>query len=221
LAHRDADGVPALRRIVQSAWAGGAMPIVVVSHPGPAAEALRELLAGLPASLLLPDDVPAGSAWFGLGLDAAVAEVRETAAALLWPCVYAWVDPETVTSLIEAFGAAPSAIGQASFHGRAGLPFVVPVAHMERFKAEPTLHAQELVEILGREGNAKGAVELGDPGIIYDITVPLAEMPHYQGPPQPASGPPPEWNEDLGRHAESAPDTAAEPAREPQVRPEP
>lgn len=212
IAQADAEGLPGLRRIVQAAWAGGAMPVVVVARPGPAAEPLRSLLDGLPASLILPEGVPQGSGLFGAGFAAALSQVRETAAALLWPCPYAWVDPETVTSLIEAHGATPDMIVQASFHGRMGVPILVPAAHVARFQGEPRMHAFDLVDLLVFEGSPLRSIELGDPGIVNDVTVPRSKLPPYQGPPEPASGMPPEWNEELARHAEPAP--APEPAPE-------
>jgi hypothetical protein len=45
-------------------------------------------------------------------------------------------------------------------------------------------------------------VELGDPGITHDLATPRADLPGYQGPPEPAAGPPPEWNADLASQAE-------------------
>jgi CTP:molybdopterin cytidylyltransferase MocA len=198
----DADGLPAIRRVVQSAWAGGALPIVVVSHPGPAASAVGEALEGLPATFVQPEDIPPGARWFAQGMTTALTQVRETTAAMLWPCRYAWIDPETVTSLIEAHGPSSGSIVRASFHGQAGFPILVPVELTGRFDAEAALHAFELVEALAAEGAENRLVELGDPGIVTDVGTPRAQLAPYQGPPEPSSGPPPEWNAELANQSE-------------------
>jgi CTP:molybdopterin cytidylyltransferase MocA len=198
----DADGLPAIRRVVQSAWAGGAMPIVVVSNPGPVDAAVGEALEGLPATFVQPEDIPPGARWFGRGMAAARTQVRETTAAMLWPCRYAWIDPETVTSLIEAHGPNGGSIVRASFHGQAGFPILVPLELAGRFDAEATLHAFELVNALAVEGAESRLVELGDPGIVTDMGTPRSQLAPYQGPPEPSSGPPPEWNSELAKQSE-------------------
>jgi CTP:molybdopterin cytidylyltransferase MocA len=111
------------------------------------------------------------------------------------------VDPETVTSLIEAHGASPEAIVRPAFGGRPGFPILVPARHRERFDAETELHGYQLVEDLLAGGTPGRILELGDPGIVIDIATPRAEMPAYQGPPEPAGGPPPDWNEALASQA--------------------
>ena len=198
----DADGVSAIRRVVQAAWAGGALPIVTVSRPGDEAGRVRDEIAGLPASLLQPADLPPGARWFGHGLSEASTRVTETTAALLWPCRYAWVDPETVTSLIEAHGASPDAIVRPAFSGEPGFPMLVPIGLRGRFDAETALHAYELVAALLEEGLPGRILELGDPGITHDMATPRAGLPGYQGPPEPASGSPAEWNADLAAQVE-------------------
>lgn len=45
-------------------------------------------------------------------------------------------------------------------------------------------------------------LELGDPGITRDVSTARASLPDYQGPSDPAAGPPPEWNADLAARAE-------------------
>jgi CTP:molybdopterin cytidylyltransferase MocA len=182
----DADGEPALRRIVQSAWAGGALPIVAVGHglanpAGPVAAAL----AGLPATIADPEATPGpGMPWFLCGLTAATASVNETAAALLWPIRYTWVDPETVTSLIEAHGAAEEAIIQPASSGQAGFPILFPVSLRDRLAATSALHAPEAVAELSALGVKVVTIQLGDPGIVTDVGTPRAHLPNYQGPPE-------------------------------------
>ena len=197
----DADGVPAIRRLCHSAWAGGALPIVVVVPPesGP----LAPVITDLPVVVVnAPAGGTPGVAWFALGLRAAVTAVTETSAGFMWPFRHAWVDPETVTSLIEAHGVAPDQILRPAFGDRPGFPILVPALLEARLAAMLGLHAEEALAALVAEGVPFRVVELGDPGISHDIATPRAGLPGYQGPPEPAAGPPPEWNADLAAQAE-------------------
>ena len=42
-------------------------------------------------------------------------------------------------------------------------------------------------------------VDMGDPGVHYDADTPLADLPAYEGPPEPPAGHTHEWGEDVGR----------------------
>ena len=197
----DADGEPVIRRLVHAAWAGGALPIVAVCVE-PSAE-LRGALTDLPAVVAHPaDGQTPGSAWFVVGVRAAIAAVSETTAALLWPFRYTWVDPETVTSLVEASGVTPGSIVRPAFLGQPGFPILVPASLTARLAEKMGLHGWEAVEELVAEGVPLRIVEMGDPGIIHDIGTPQAELPGYQGPTGPAGGPPPEWNAALAAQIE-------------------
>ncbi|MGA3029856.1 MAG: NTP transferase domain-containing protein [Candidatus Limnocylindrales bacterium] len=197
----DADGVPAIRRVAHAAWAGGALPIVVVAASpfGPLAEAV----ADSPVTLARPPaEEPPGIAWFVSGQKASLSAVTETTAGLLWPFRYAWVDPETVTSLVEAHGMAPEAIVRPAFAGQPGFPILVPISLLSRLEKRTGLHGDEAVASLIAEGVPVRVLELGDPGIVYDLATPRSSLPGYQGPPQPAAGPPPEWNAELAPQAQ-------------------
>jgi CTP:molybdopterin cytidylyltransferase MocA len=196
IALADADGEPAIRRVAHAAWSGGAIPIVIVTAENDAR--LDEAVAGLPATISHPGpDEPQGVAWFVHGQRAAARLVTESAAALMWPVRCAWVDPETVTSLVEAHGAAPDQIVRPAWSGREGFPILVPVSFDDRLLARIDRHGYEAVEALVAEGVPYRALELGDPGIVHDISTPRAELPGYQGPPEPAGVPQPQ-----GRHYE-------------------
>jgi CTP:molybdopterin cytidylyltransferase MocA len=196
----DADGEPALRRIARSAWSGGALPVVVVvpaASPGLAAS-----LANLPVTTAVaPAGMSPGAGWLVLGLRTAAAAVTETTAGLLWPFRHAWVDPETVTSLVEAHGAEPVSICRPAFDGRPGFPILVPIALEPRLAAMTGLHGAEAIARLLAEGVSQRVLELGDPGIVHDLGTPRSGLPPYQGPSGPAGGPPPEWNAELSAHA--------------------
>jgi CTP:molybdopterin cytidylyltransferase MocA len=181
----DADGEPAIRRVAHAAWSGGAMPVVIVSDDtGPD---LAAALEGLPVTISRPGaDEPRGVAWFLNGLRAAGAAVTEATAGLLWPVRCAWVDPETVTSLVEAHGGGAGEFVRPAFSGQTGFPILVPIALAERLAARLDLHAYQAVDAAVAAGAPVRVLELGDPGIAFDVTTPRASLPAYDGPPQPS-----------------------------------
>ena len=194
----DADGEPAIRRVAQSAWAGGALPIVVVADDP--SGSLAGALADSPATIARPADGPPGIAWFVAGQRAALAAVAQTTAGLMWPFRHAWVDPETVTSLVEAHGATPDAITRPTYAGQPGFPVLVPMSLTDCLAAKAGSHGAEAVAALIAEGVPDRNVELGDPGIVFDVATARSALPGYQGPPEPATGP--EWNAELGAEAQ-------------------
>jgi CTP:molybdopterin cytidylyltransferase MocA len=203
----DADGEPAIRRVAHAAWSGGAIPIVFVSEEvaGPLADAVVDL----PVTIARPAaGEPPGIAWFVCGQRAALAAVAETTAGLLWPFRHAWIDPETVTSLVEAHGATPDIVVRPAYAGQAGFPILLPIGLTERLAAQAGLDGAEAVAAVIAQGVPVRLFELGDPGIVYDLGSARSSMPGYQGPPGPAAGPPPEWNADLAAHAQSSGDTS-------------
>lgn len=182
----DADGEPAMRRVIQAAWSGGALPIVVVAEDPDGK--LAEGMAGLPATLTQPSsDEPRGIAWFVHGLRAAGLAVSESTAGLLWPLRYVWVDPETVTSLVEAHGAELAEIVRPSWLGEAGFPILTPIGLANDLATLVPAHGGEAVESLIAGGAAHRVLELGDPGIVHDISTQRSALPDYQGPAQPSA----------------------------------
>jgi molybdenum cofactor cytidylyltransferase len=198
-----ADGEPVLRRLAQTAWSGGAIPTVVVA-PDVHAE-LRSSVSDLAITLVSPTSAePRGIAWFVSGMRTAVATVAETSAALLWPFRFVWVDPETITSLVEAHGTSVDSMVRPAYGGRPGFPILIPAALLERLAELSGQDGEEAVQTLVAAGVPMRQVELGDPGIVHDIETPRADLPSYQGPPEPAGGPPPEWNSALAADAADA-----------------
>jgi CTP:molybdopterin cytidylyltransferase MocA len=178
----DADGVPAVRRIADVAWSGGAVPIVVVAADPDGAVA--RALIGAPVTLAEPApgaDGPAGQ--IARGLAVATDEVRGTAAALVWPAGMTWVGPETVTSLIEAHGTAGSEILRPSFDGEAGWPALVPVSLVDVIRATPPDQMPD--DVLAQLGALVRMLDLGDPGATHDRATPRAALPPYVGPVDP------------------------------------
>jgi CTP:molybdopterin cytidylyltransferase MocA len=192
----DADGLPAVRRIAETAWSGGAIPVVVVSFDPDGAVAAA--LVGTEASLVAPAPVEGGPvAQICLGIDAALRLVGETDAALVWPAGMTWPDPETITSLIEAHGTDPGAILRPGYDDdTAGWPVLIPVAALDALRG---LGAErmpdELIADLGAVGRPIRALDLGDPGAVNDRSVPRSALPAYRGPQEPASGHQHEWGE--------------------------
>ncbi|CAN5806605.1 hypothetical protein BH24CHL6_BH24CHL6_01130 [soil metagenome] len=188
----DTAGRPAARRMVESAWAGGATPIVVVSDDE--AGRLAGTLAGSPAVLAEPAPPVAG--WVGQvvrGLRVAAEHVRDTEGALVWPGQMVWIDAETVTTLIETFGLDRGTLLRPRYGDEAGWPLLVPIELLPRLKAlGPELSLSALVDDLVAAGTVLREVETGDPGVAHDISIPIEALPAFEGPPEPVKSPP-EW----------------------------
>jgi CTP:molybdopterin cytidylyltransferase MocA len=192
----DADGLPAVRRIAETAWSGGAIPVVVVSFDPDSTVAAA--LVGTEATLVEPAPVAGGPvAQICEGIDAALRIVGETDGALIWPARMTWPDPETITSLIEGHGTDPSAVLRPRFDDEPGWPVLLPVAGLERLRALGADRMPgELIDDLVASGWPARTVDLGDPGTVRDGSVPRAELPAYRGPSEPASGHVHEWGEE-------------------------
>lgn len=200
----DAAGRPAARRVVESAWAGGATPCVVVSFD-PLGQ-VAATLAGSPAVLAEPAPIQNGPVGqIVRGIRVAAEQVTETDAAIVWPGRMAWVDAETVTTLIEAHGARRNAIIRPRYGDQPGWPTLVPLALLPALE---TLGADRmpdgLIDDLEAGGAALVLIDTGDPGVIHDISTSIDALPPYQGPPEPVGGPSPEW----GAAAAEMPDDA-------------
>jgi CTP:molybdopterin cytidylyltransferase MocA len=206
LASRDTDrGAPAVadggapdgrsvdvRRLVDAAWSGGATPIIVVAEAAPG---LAAALDGTPARIVDPG--PHGTGFIAA---AAAGSLAGATAVLVWPGAMAWVDPETITSLIEGHGADATAILRPSFDGEAGWPALVPVEHARGLRGLDAVPAEgrgggadEVVRLAVERGATVRLLDLGDPGAVHDRATPRERMPAYVGPREPVSGPPAEW----------------------------
>jgi CTP:molybdopterin cytidylyltransferase MocA len=207
IALREVEGVPNARRLADVAWAGGALPIVVVA-PDPDGS-VAAALAGSEATLAAPAPEAAGPAGQMVrGARVAADLVAGTSAVLFWPARLGWVDAETVTSLIEGHGRDPGNLLRPAYAGGAGWPALLPVAHLEALEAiGPGPRPPEVLDALVAGGVPLTTVEVGDPGIAHDIDTPREALPPFEGPPEPAAGHHHEWG--------------AEVAREPDLHPEP
>jgi CTP:molybdopterin cytidylyltransferase MocA len=128
------------------------------------------------------------------GLRAALAAVAETDAALLWPARLCWVDAETLTSLIEAHGVDRDAVLRPAWRDEPGWPVIVPVGLLPTLAAvPPDRMPPDVVAALADAGARVVVLDLGDPGCVLDADTASADLPPFEGPPEPASGHHHEW----------------------------
>ena len=188
----DADGLPAVRRIADAAWSGGATPIVVVAPDPDGRVAIA--LAGAAVTLAEPAPNLGPTAQMARGIDVALAEIREATGALLWPAVMTWVGPETVTSLIETHGTLPESVLIPRHDGAAGWPILAPIAAAAALR-EPSAGGSpdDVAARLAASGANHVELDLGDPGTTYDRETPRSELPPYVGPVDPPAGHVHEW----------------------------
>ncbi len=202
----DADGQPRVRRIVDAAWSGGAIPIVVVA-PDPDGS-VAQALAGAPVTLAEPAPREGGPvAQIARGMDVASAEVNETGAYLVWPARFAWVGPETVTSLIEAQGmTSGDVVLRPTFEGAPGWPAILPATRRSALDviAADRMPDDILADLVASGVVVKG-VDVGDPGAVFDGSTARADLPLYTGPAGPSSGFTHEWGAAVADEPDDAP----------------
>ena len=196
----DTLGQPRVRRLVDLAWSGGAIPVMVVAPGGDGAVAAAllgtEAIYGTPAP---PEAGPVGQMLRGAEL--AMAEVRDTTAVILWPARMIWVGPETITSMIEAHGPDPATVLRPAWRGEAGWPVLVPVAHLGALRAvAPDVMPPGVLEALVAAVPSR-IMEVGDPGVLHDAGTAPEDLPAYEGPPDPPAGHTHEWGADVEREA--------------------
>ncbi len=213
----DAEGTPAVRRIADAAWAGGAMPVVVVSHDD--AGAIAAALATAEVTLLEPAPADAGPAGQLIrGIRGAMELVAATTGALVWPVRLAWADAETVTTLLEAHGEYPNDVLVPGHGDRFGWPALLPVGALDALATiAPSRMPDEVIDDLTAGGDllpgflGRRVIETGDPGTTHDIGVPRDQLPPFDGPPRPDDSIEREWGAPAADQSDDAP--PAGPAR--------
>lgn len=202
----DADGVPRIRRIVDAAWSGGALPIVVVSFDpdGSVAAALTGAAVTLAEPVPKPDGAPV--AQIRRGIEVARGIVQGVDGAFVWPARMGWVSPETVTSMIEAHGVRPDAVLRPSFEGEEGWPVLLPLEGVSALAAvAPDRMPPEIVADVIASGLPSVALELGDPGTTIDGSTPSSQLPPYVGPSEPQAQHQHEWGAAIADAPEDSP----------------
>lgn len=191
---REVGGVAAIRRIADIAWAGGALPIVIVPEGADSAD-LESPLSGAAGAVIgdpAADRPPLERV--SMGLATARREVDGTDAALIWPGRYVHVDAETVTSLIEAHGVDRSVVLVPSYEGTPGWPILLPLDASEALAGMADAALADLASALRAIGVATRLVELGDPGITHDLGTTSDALPDFVGPAEPV-GRAQDWGE--------------------------
>ena len=201
---RDVEGVPNVRRLVDVAWAGGAVPVIVAA-PDPDGS-VRATVAGTNATYAEPAALEAGPVGqIASAIEAALRVVDETDAALVWPARMGWVDAETVTSLIEAHGLDRETILRPGYRDEAGWPVLVPVTQLATLQSmDASLMPDDIVARLAGQVPAR-LIELGDPGTTHDLDTPRAELPPFEAPPPPEVGHEHEWGAAIAERSDEAP----------------
>lgn len=202
----DADGLPRIRRIVDSAWSGGALPVVVVSFDPDGAVAAA--LAGAAVTLAEPVPKPDGApvAQIRRGIQIARDTVREVDAAFVWPARMGWVSPETITSMIEAHGVDQDTLLRPSFDGEDGWPVLIPTTHVDKLDDVASDRMPgDIIDDVVAAGARTRSLALGDPGTTHDGSVPRDQLPPYSGPTEPAAPHTHEWGAALADSAEDSP----------------
>jgi CTP:molybdopterin cytidylyltransferase MocA len=108
-----------------------------------------------------------------------------------------WVGPETITSLIEAHGTARDTMLRPAWHGDPGWPVLVPTAHLAALRAITVDRMPSDVIADLTAAIPTRTVEVGDPGVMFDVDTAPSEMPQYEGPPDPPAGHTHEWGSDV------------------------
>jgi CTP:molybdopterin cytidylyltransferase MocA len=200
----DAAGRPTVRRLVELAWAGGAVPIVVVA---PDAEGqVAAALTGSGAVLAEPAPAEGGPvSQIARGIAVARDSVGETDAAIIWPERLVWADAETVTSLIQAHGMDEGTILRPTWRGQPGWPVLVPVVHAALLASVAADRMpDDILDDLVALGAPVRLIDLGDPGTTHDRATPRDALPEYEGPPGPVA-PPPEWGAAAAEREDDSP----------------
>ena len=200
----DVLGRPLVRRLAELAWSGGAVPVVVVAPEQ--GGVVANSLAGSSAILAEPAPIEHGPiGQISRGIQVARSTVTETTAAFIWPAGYVWVDPETITSLIQAHGLDPATLLRPAWDGEPGWPVLLPISLVADLAWVPaTAMPDEALAILVRRGVPQRLIALGDPGATLDVETPHDELPVYQGPQEPLA-PVPEWGSAAADHDENVP----------------
>ena len=88
-----------------------------------------------------------------------------------------------------------------AWQGEPGWPVLVPVSRLDALRAiSPDLMPLDVVHALVAAVPAR-VIELGDPGVIHDASTALADLPAYEGPPDPPAGHTHEWGVDVAAEA--------------------
>ena len=159
---------------------------MVVSFDSAAGE-VAATLAGSPAVLAEPGPVEVGPVGqMSRGIRVAASTVSETEAVLIWPGRLAWVDAETVTSLIEAFGVRRQALLRPVYEGQPGWPVLVPIAAVPAMESvDRALMPDAVIDALARVAPSTGRWTPAIPASSTTSRCISTRCPNIPGPPEP------------------------------------
>jgi CTP:molybdopterin cytidylyltransferase MocA len=152
---------PAVRRCVESLFAGGISRVLVVVAKG---SPVPTVVQDLPVRTVCNEDPAsdmAGSVRVGL------AAVDPDTAILVCPADHPLVAPRTIVAILQAGAASPAKIIIPTFHGRRGHPTLFPRAVIDTIAAGGTLR-----DIIDAHCEAVATVEVGDEGVVLDMDTP-------------------------------------------------
>jgi len=93
-----------------------------------------------------------------------------------------------------------------AYEAEPGWPALLPVRHLEALdRIAADRGPDEVLLDLGASGVPVRTLDLGDPGTTHDRGVPIAELPPYEGPPEPAARHTHEWGAALADEPEDLP----------------
>jgi hypothetical protein len=117
-----------------------------------------------------------------------------------------WVSPETITSMIEAHGVDRSTMLRPSYEGEAGWPVLLPREPASILASvAPDRMPEDILTDIVAAGVPSRDLELGDPGVTHDASVPRDQLPEYLGPTEPAAPHSHEWGAALADSPEDSP----------------
>jgi molybdenum cofactor cytidylyltransferase len=160
------DGVPMVRRTVESLLSGGVNHcVVVVSEAG--RQAIDEALRGLPVDLVVNPDPSRG---MFSSVQCGVAVTDESALCVLLPGDMPFVQPATIAAVIAAGRAGQGTVAPA-LDGNRGHPVVCSSALRAWIVAAPV--ESRLDHLMDRDTVV--AVDVADPGVRRDVDRPGAK----------------------------------------------
>jgi molybdenum cofactor cytidylyltransferase len=160
------DGVPMVRRTVESLLGGGVNHCVVVVSEG-GREAIHDALHGLPVDLVVNPDPSRG---MFSSVQCGVAVTDESALCVLLPGDMPFVQPSTIAAVIAA-GRAGQCTVTPALDGNRGHPVVCSPALRAWIVAAPV--DSRLDHLMDRDTVV--AVDVTDPGVRRDVDRPVLE----------------------------------------------
>jgi CTP:molybdopterin cytidylyltransferase MocA len=149
---------PAIRRCLESLFAGGVSDVIVVIAPeSPVAAAVQDL----PVRIVCNDDPASDMAG---SVQAGLAAAEPGRSILVCPADHPLVMPGTIAAILAEGAASPERIIIPTFQGRSGHPTLFPREVIDTLAAGGTLH-----DAIARHGDAVSRLPVSDEGVVLDM----------------------------------------------------